>query len=158
MTEGDRRRALAESIVQTLDAMFFTSCLGEPEARVAPRFELAAQVAFDGRPPGRLTLRVDQAAARSIAAGFLGEEEDAISERQVSDVVCEMANVICGAALSRIEGAEEFRLGAPRMVEPAAADARRGGVAHAVETGRGVLEAALEMEELVCPPAEKSAS
>jgi hypothetical protein len=49
-----------------------------------------------------------------------------------------------------VEGAEELRLGAPRMVEnggPAA-----GAIVNAVETGCGVLKAALEMEGRICPP------
>jgi CheY-specific phosphatase CheX len=152
MTEAALRKALADSIEETLDAMFFTACLGPPEGVGAPQPELAAQVAFEGRPAGRLTLRTTARAARSIAANFLGEEEDAVTARQVGDVLCELANMICGFVLSRVEGAEEFRLGEPRMVESGGPDRPPGGVAHAVETGCGALEAALEMEDPICPP------
>jgi CheY-specific phosphatase CheX len=143
------QKALADSIEEILDAMFFTACGGAPEAA---RMELAAEVAFEGSAAGRLTVRVAVAAARPIAANFLGEEEDAITERQVSEVVCELANMICGSLLSRVEGAGEFRLGTPRMLEPDGLGGPRGGIVHAVETGRGALEAVLEMEEAICPP------
>jgi CheY-specific phosphatase CheX len=146
------QKVLADSIAETLDAMFFTACLTAPEAEPAPQPQLAAQVAFEGNPPGRLTLRMPALAARSLAANFLGEEENDLSERQVGDVLCELANMICGFVLSRVEGAAEFRLGAPRMVESGELDRPRGGVAHAVETGCGVLEASLEMEDPICPP------
>src|ERR1039458_10397314 len=111
------QEVLADSIAETLDAMFFTACLTAPEAEPAPQPQLAAQVAFEGNPPGRLTLRMPALAAPFLAANFLGEEENDLSERQVGDVLCELANMICGFVLSRAEGAAEFRLGAPRMVE-----------------------------------------
>jgi CheY-specific phosphatase CheX len=152
MTEAALRRALADSIAATLDAMFFTSCERVAGAGGAPQPELAAQVAFEGRPSGRLTLRMAAVAARSIAANFLGEEELAITERQVGDVLCELANMICGFVLSRVEEAEEFRLGPPRMMEVGGFDRPRGAIAHAVETGAGDLEAVLEMEDPICPP------
>jgi CheY-specific phosphatase CheX len=148
MTEAELRRVLEDSIMETLDAMFFTACFGAPEAEGAPPAEMAAEVAFEGRPPGRLTLRMAAAAARSLAANFLGEEEDALSERQVGDVLCELANMVCGFVVSRVE-AGEFRLGAPRILETGGP---RGGIVLAVETGAGVLEAALEMEDPICPP------
>jgi len=149
MTEAALRKALADSIVETLDAMFFTSCLGEPDPEGAPP-EMASQVSFEGTRPGRLTVRMTARAARSIAANFLGEDEDDVSDRQIGDVLCELANMICGFVLSRVEGAEELRLGAPRIVETAGP--APGAVTHAVETGCGVLEAALEMEDRICPP------
>jgi hypothetical protein len=139
-------------MMETLDAMFFTSCLGAAAAERAGEPELAAQVAVEGRTRGRLTLRMAAPAARSIAANFLGEEEDAVTERQVGDVLCELANMICGFVLSRVEGAEEFRLGAPRMLEPGGFEWPRGAIAHAVETGAGALEAVLEMDGGTCPP------
>jgi CheY-specific phosphatase CheX len=168
VTDTALRRALEDSILETLDAMFFTACLEAPEAQegggsvAGP--EMAARVAFAGRPSGRLTVRMAESAARAIAAGFLGEEENAISERQIGDVLCELANMICGFVLSRVECAEEFRLGEPRLLAGAREDAsesapapsesaareRRDAVVHAVNTGAGVLTASLEMEG--CPP------
>jgi CheY-specific phosphatase CheX len=152
MTEAELRRVLEDSVRETLDAMFFTACLGAPEPGVAPLPEMAAQVVFEGSPSGRLTLRMAAGAARSLAANFLGEEEEAVSERQVGDVLCELANMVCGFVLSRVESAAEFRLGAPRVLEPGVADRRPGAIVHAVETGAGVLEAVLEMEDPICPP------
>ena len=149
MSEAALRKALADSIVETLDAMFFTSCIGDPDPEGAPP-GMAAQVPFEGSRPGRLTVRMTARAARSIAANFLGEDEDAVSDRQIGDVLCELANMICGFVLSRVEGAAELRLGAPRIVEPGVPPA--AAIVHAVETGCGVLEAALEMGDRICPP------
>ena len=151
MTEEALRMALAESIAQTLDTMFFTACRQATAAAGESGERLAARVAFAGKPSGRLTVRIEPGAARAIAAGFLGEEEGEVTARQTGDVLCELANMICGFVLSRVESEDEFRLGEPRLEEPGAdACAERaagpGAAVYAVETGFGVLTAELEME------------
>jgi CheY-specific phosphatase CheX len=156
MTESALQKALADSISETLDAMFFTSCLEAAGARPGHELELAARVGFEGRQPGSLTVRMAAGAARAIAAAFLGEDEAAVSERQIADVLCELTNMICGFVLSRVECAEEFRLGEPRLAPAGALEAPdtagRTVAAYAVETGAGALEAVLEMEGRICPP------
>jgi CheY-specific phosphatase CheX len=109
--------ALRESVVEVLEKMFFISAFEEPLPEPASsRPCLTAQLVFDGDPPGSLALRTTCAAARSIAADFLGEEQGALSAGQVEEVVCELANMICGAVLSRVESQAVFRLGSPRIV------------------------------------------
>jgi CheY-specific phosphatase CheX len=152
MHDATLRRALAESVEETLEKMFFIAGLQEPDPDALPPLELAARVPFHGAPSGRFTLRVTDEAARSMAADFLGEEASA---DQVREVVCELANMICGAALSRAKDSGDFRLASPEWL--LAAEARpRGAVVHAVEIGGGVLEAAVEMETAACPADEKS--
>ena len=95
--------------------MFFVRSLGElPEPAAGPA--TAAHLTFEGDPPGSLTLLMTPAAARSIAADFLGEEEAELSSRQIGEVVCELANMICGSVLSRVERNTTFRLSAPRLM------------------------------------------
>ena len=111
--------ALRESVGEVLEKMFFISAFEEPPSQPASfRPCLTAQLAFDGDPPGSLALRATCVAARSIAADFLGEDPDALSARQVEEVVCELANMICGAVLSRVESRAVFRLSSPRIVPP----------------------------------------
>jgi len=157
MTEADLQQALAEAIGETLEKMFFVPWIGERGADAPPQEEFAARLAFEGSPPGRLTLRIAAPLACSIAADFLGEAELAPSERRVEEVICELANMICGSVLSRVENARDFRLGAPRLIPPCGLVRPPGAAAHAVETGGGSLEAVLEMEDLVCPAPVKPA-
>jgi len=159
VTEAELKQALADSIAETLEAMFFTSCLEAVETTPQSGLEMVARVEFEGHPSGRLTVRMAARTARAIAAGFLGEDEDAISPRQVADVLCELTNMICGFVLSRVESAEGFRLREPRLTPAAGLETAAGRgesaavrIAHAVETGAGALEAALEMDGGVCPP------
>jgi CheY-specific phosphatase CheX len=99
--------------------MFFIETLGECawDAAASPKAaEIAVEVTFEGEPPGTLTMRLTASAARQIAADFLGAEEEEVSASRVNDVVCELANMICGSVLSRVEGASVFNLAAPRIV------------------------------------------
>lgn len=158
MTEPELHRALAEAIEETLEKMFFIPYLEEPGDAASPQEEFAARLEFAGDPPGRLTLRIAAPLACSIAADFLGEDQLSSSERRVQEVICELANMICGSVLSRVENATDFRLGAPRLIPCAGISRTPGAIAHAVETSGGSIEAVLEMENLVCPASEKPAS
>ena len=52
---------------------------------------------------------------RKIAASFLGLEEGLPSESQTGEVLCELANMICGSVLSRLEGDLHFELSPPEI-------------------------------------------
>jgi hypothetical protein len=55
------------------------------------------------------------ASARLLAAGFLGEDEEALTASQPGEVVCELANMLCGSFVSGLEGEEKFELGSPEL-------------------------------------------
>jgi CheY-specific phosphatase CheX len=113
------RCALRDSVRDVLGKMFFVQTLGEwyPDA-AASADQITAQLTFEGQPPGALTMRVSSAAARQIAADFLGVDEPEVSDLRVAEVVCELANMICGSVLSRMESASAFHLSTPQIVPP----------------------------------------
>jgi hypothetical protein len=127
-----------------------------------PDINVIARLTFEGDPPGCFTLRVTKSAACSIAADFLGAEESELSEREVSDVICELANMICGSVLSRVESNTTFRLASPRVLQedaPAAAIGPPvpGSAVHVVEISGGVLVASIQTETPGCPKIEEYA-
>ncbi len=161
MTERALSEALETSMADVLEKMFFIRTLGVPGDSVS-LVDMVAGLKFEGDPPGSFTLRVSKPAACSIAADFLGAEESELSEREVSDVVCELANMICGSVLSRVESNSTFRLAAPRMVQelPVAANmagAPAGGATHVVEISGGVLVASIRTENSGCCKVEEYA-
>src|SRR5947208_2370424 len=85
--EGDR--VLRESVDDVLEKMFFIRTLGE-SAGTSGQPEIIAYLTFEGRPSGSFTLRASLAAARSITADFLGDDEEALGEAQVGEVICEL--------------------------------------------------------------------
>jgi len=143
-----------------LESMFFLEALGEAEEAPPDAETVTAEVVFDGDPPGCFRMRLVQSAANSIAADFLGEDLDSLTERQAQEVSKEMANMICGAVLSRIESSASFRLGTPRILggAPAAVAGNGEETRYTVETGSGALTVSIYMESRKCSPAETSAS
>ncbi len=161
MTECSLREALENSVTDVLEKMFFIRSLGVPDSAL-PHTDVIARLTFEGEPSGCFTLRVTRSAACSIAADFLGAEEGQLMEGEVSDVICELANMICGSVLSRVESNTTFRLASPRLVEPEAPAATAGAsapgsAAHAVEISGGVLMASIQTETPGCPRVEEYA-
>lgn len=146
MVDGEARAALAAALESVLERMFFIdtgSAAGSevPDGEVPVR----ARLTFEGDPPGWLTLEVSPPAARSIAADFLAVDEASLSAGQVEEVVCELANMICGAALSRLESDSNFRLGAPGVLEGRPApDA--AAIVGSADLGNGILMARLKFQ------------
>jgi CheY-specific phosphatase CheX len=157
-------QALREATGEVLEKMFFvrTAAAGL-EAPENAGVEMEARLGFTGEPGGWLGLRVTAAAARSIAADFLGAEEYELEERQIEEVVCELANMICGSLLSRLESQATFHLSSPAIVAPGAggpAGAAEGEsrAVYATAVGRGILTVRVMTERPVCSLSEKRAS
>jgi len=131
--------ALATAAREVLETMFFTTVLDEPpEEAPEPSTELHAKLSFHGDPSGNFWLGVPERTARTIASNFLGaEDESELSQEKVAGVICEMVNMICGAALSRIESHSVFRLDTPTLVDEAPQ----------AEDGPNVLHCRLSLEE-----------
>jgi len=156
VTEPLIEAALAESVQEVLEKMFFADLVDLPPGETLAA-GIAANLIFDGDPPGSFRLVLDQAAARSAAADFLGEDSSELSEYQLSEVVCELANMICGSVLSRIESSATFRLSKPVIVPntevtPAAVAGFQAAI------GGGLLRAEICMERTVCPGTSEYAS
>lgn len=145
--------ALAECIAEVLEQMFFVQVL-EKTAPAAPEADtdLICGVDFAGNPSGRLALRISLGASRSMAADFLGEDEGALSHLQAGQVVCELANIICGSVLSRIESGTTFQLDSPRLL-PVWESSGRNAIAHSVILDAGVLRVEFSTERPLCPAA-----
>jgi CheY-specific phosphatase CheX len=156
--------ALQESVDEVLEKMFFIRSFGEPQDS-AREPEFVAHLTFEGDPPGWLALCVTAPAARSVSADFLGEEKVDLSEQQIGEVVCELANMICGSVLSRVENNSGFRRATPRLLPPGQPSERgfpvRGGsssaATHSAGVGNGRLMVIFNTETPAWSAAEKHA-
>ena len=135
--------------------MFFIEA-GESLAPPSPETALTIELTFDGDPSGWFQLSLSPTAAAAVAANFLGEDRDSLTSAQFEEVAKELANMICGAALSRTESRATFRLAEPRLLRPPAAPC--GDSLCTLETGSGPLTLAIRMEAKACPSSAKSAS
>ncbi len=116
MSEANRE-LLAAAAAEVLETMFFTTVGGEPEAGQAPVEWISAALEFHGEPGGRFRVGASRPAARALAASFLGLDESEVSGGQVGEVICELANMICGSVVSRLESGAPIQLLHPELVE-----------------------------------------
>jgi len=120
MTGRNFDQLLSGAVDAVLETMFFAASLGPAESEIGADF-LEARLAFRGNPSGTLGVRLSAASARLLAAGFLGEDEETLTDLQLGQVVCELANMLCGSLVSKLEDQESFALASPELV-PAASE------------------------------------
>lgn len=109
-------REAAGGMLEVLETMFFELPLAPLREDSPPADVPGAAVEFSGTRGGRLAVRLDTAAARRLAASFLGrEDERTVTGPEIELVVLELANMLCGVTLSRIEPQGRFQIAAPRL-------------------------------------------
>ncbi len=147
MTAPECERLLAESVRDVLETMFFTCPADEPPEGSEPAPGPVVEIRFHGNPPGVFHQRLGEQAGRELAAAFLGEGDPAgIAEGDVANVLRELANVICGRALSRIESDSTFDLGAPEILGGERPEAGRCRAHCLVPLDAGPVEVWLALE------------
>ncbi len=146
MIESQVAESLALAASDVLETMFFCSVLAEVPVGTAPPKAVAARLPFSGARSGVFSVRLTEGAAQVIAAGFLAEETREPSQEQVAEVVCELANMMCGSVLSRLDRGAHFDLGSPALVDSAELSAPEA-VCRAFDIGDGEVAVFLRMED-----------
>jgi CheY-specific phosphatase CheX len=119
MPVEDLERHLRPACEEVLETMFFTSVMDTAAKSTECDDPLIAfRLTFSGARSGAFEVRTSEASARSLAAGFLGEIEADVTGERAGEVVCELANMLCGSVLSRMDAAAVFELSHPEPAEP----------------------------------------
>jgi hypothetical protein len=123
----EMKESLASSIHEILEIMFLAA-VGDRIVWGPEPPALNARVIFRGNPSGEFHLAVGEKRATQLASGFLGLERTLVTKSQTGEVICELANMICGSALTRMVNdaifeilPPELRSTAPEKEEPAVA-------------------------------------
>jgi CheY-specific phosphatase CheX len=118
MTEDTVRDRLVESAQTVLETMFFATPDTVSMDPQRPAGELiAVSLTFQGSPSGRFQLIVSDLAARTLAANFIGcDDAMSLLPGQVTGVMGELANMMCGAVVSEAESDVSFDLDAPEAI------------------------------------------
>jgi CheY-specific phosphatase CheX len=146
VNERNYDELISGAVDTVLETMFFSTPLGSAEPEVGAEV-LEARVAFQGRPSGTLGVRISAASARILAAGFLGEDEGALTDSQRGEVLCELANMLCGSLVSKLESEESFDLTSPELVQAGSDDVETLPVARqSYEVENGILTVTLTLE------------
>ncbi len=116
---------LSESVGEVLENMFFTGVFDEDASNLDGEISLvAARLSFRGTPSGEFGIRTKPETVQKLSASFLGEDESSISQSQGGEVLCELANMMCGSFLSRLEKDGRFELSKPEL-QPVGEDVPR---------------------------------
>jgi CheY-specific phosphatase CheX len=119
MESTEVQTALAEAVEEVLETMCFAMVLSSSETAIpapAGSDPVHAMLRFEGTPSGVFHLSIPVALARAAGSGFLGRDEEEISDLEATEVVCELANMFCGSVLSRLEKETIFHLSSPVLV------------------------------------------
>jgi CheY-specific phosphatase CheX len=140
--------AANESLIQAVDSVLETMFFAVPDGPGDPAALNAADtfgawLTFTGHTTGRLSVTVSGPAARLLAADFLGTDPQSVSDVHVTEVICELANMICGSVVSQLEGEGLIRL-TPASPIPAPVPHHKKSGEYAVELIGGVLVAAFQ--------------
>jgi len=152
MIDSVVQAALDAVMKEILERMFFLDAenLTEPVSLVMGSV-IEAEVAFAGQRPGSLRIRIAEPAARSLAADFLGLDSSELSNEQIGEVICELANMFCGSLLSRLESTVNFNLSSPKLVDEPVHREEPGCIIHSVQTPNGEITAIFNSENSLCP-------
>lgn len=100
---------------QVLETMFFLAP-EETEGKQGPKEQVTAYLAFHGACAGNFRLQLSPSLAHYIACNFVGAlDPSEVSQPQAEAVIGELANMICGATLSKAAPHALFALGTPEL-------------------------------------------
>ena len=106
----DIRNAAIVVTLKVFETMFFIPL--EPQDRnqeeghpplESPPSYLRGEITFQGKWSGKIGLCLPAELAKTMAASFMGLEEDDVSESKATDMVSELCNVLCGNLLSQMD-------------------------------------------------------
>lgn len=104
------------AVSEVLESMCFISTEGDAtdEDAILQSDWICSCLDFRGEPSGTFGLAVPSATASAIAANFLGDDEAGPNDSQTAEVICELANMVCGSLLAHLDPKRTFDLSSPR--------------------------------------------
>lgn len=99
-----------------LETMFFEEAVEIECEHAWLETAISVRLNFNGSHSGEFLLNVSPQAARCIAAGFLGLDADELAEGQAGQVMLELTNILCGAAMSNLWPESSLSLDPPELV------------------------------------------
>jgi CheY-specific phosphatase CheX len=158
MQASDFTPIIGDCCAEVLDAMYFASVI-ETRQSFGPRPDLeedriAFNLHFQGDVHGWFGVHLSRATARTLAANFLGEDEDALSAAEVDEVVGELTNMLCGSVASRVEGRSKFVLSHP---EPASSELApvQDALISDIETDLGLIRTWVALDAEIPEPSNR---
>ncbi len=135
---------LGQTAREILETMFFMSPEDAVEPNPAPEDLLTAELRFEGALSGWFRIQLQESCARAMAGNFSGVMDPSeLSAESVAGVLCELANMVCGATLSRLDPDAIFNLSSPQLGSRGCAGE---GLTQWLRTDEGVIGLQLRWE------------
>jgi hypothetical protein len=115
--EPDFAGTLSRVGAEVLETMFFDEAVAAPCEHGWIPSAASVRLAFEGSHCGVFLLSVAPEVAQSITPAFLGIEPEEVTEGQSSQVLLELANILCGSVLSHLWPDSDLKLGAPELIQ-----------------------------------------
>ena len=117
LSDPSLRSACHQAVLEVLETMFFELPLDTPLNTSSPAPSgCCATARFEGSITGALTVVLTANAPQRLAASFLGLDDEEAGPAEWQSVVIELANVLCGATMSRMEPAGRLRIEQPVLL------------------------------------------
>jgi Chemotaxis phosphatase CheX len=107
--------ALALVAGEVLETMFFSEVTPAECEHSWLESAVAVQVTFDGSHWGDMWLAVGEEAVPELASAFLGLDLGEAGEMESSQVMLELANILCGSILSSLWPESSLQLDPPKQ-------------------------------------------
>ncbi|MCS7044259.1 MAG: chemotaxis protein CheX [Bryobacteraceae bacterium] len=141
------RRALEEAALEVLETMCFEYPVDEAREDGPPEGEVTGAVArFEGSLRGELRVALSGGAPRRLAAAFLGIDEEEVRAQDELLMAAELANMLCGATMSRLEPQGRLRIAAPEASHGRCGCTERSWVRFPLEQGEMAVTLCCEEE------------
>jgi two-component system chemotaxis response regulator CheY len=129
-TQAKITEAVVGAAGRVLETMCYTCVIDSADAALdQEKTPLGVSVCFSGSLNGEFELWVSAPVASSLAISSLGIKDDANASENCKAMLSELANMMCGAALSELYPEGEFRLSSPGSIE---------AVTPGIETGQHI--------------------
>ena len=136
---------LRDVVAEVLETMFFTEASGVGCEHAWLSEATTVRVPFSGSHCGQMLLCVSADVVSSIAPAFLGRDFGETSREERGQVILELANILCGAVLSRLWPESRLQLEAPET--GAWEDGTEGALHCCFELPEGRLAASIRISE-----------
>ena len=123
MEKGTVETAMKRSISEVLEKMFFmpvdfpSTSKQEWAGLSRQRKYMMSKLEFSGPFSGYFLFFIPEEITSSLAAGFLGQDEDHVTMEHRADTVKEIINMIAGNAFSILDDHAIFDLDIPQMMD-----------------------------------------
>lgn len=143
----DLEQAVFDLTCEVLETMFFLFPEAEPGSPGQSSEPVVSAIfRFHGQPSGALLISMSEPAARTAAANFLALDESETLSTHVNEVVCEMANMIGGSLLGRLESGTPLQPYPPEAVSADFFGEVEPAVRHWFQIENGVLAVSVYWE------------